>query len=172
MVTCSRVGARIDDELRIVFNPDFVKPAIIYARFGRIMPPIVSRKRLRTTLYDELDAVATPHSRKSGSVAPGTFQEESDSSLTSLSDEEFEPVASPKRQKVKPCSSNDSEDDKDDDDDDDIEFEDVAAPKQQAIDTPVASGDLELTLDKDTQFSANRNSLLTRHVAPLAQCNP
>ncbi|KAI9158236.1 DNA repair protein rhp42 [Paramyrothecium foliicola] len=67
---------------------------------------------------------------------------DSSSSLTSLSDEEFEDVPLAKRQKLEDSS-----------DDDDVEFEDVVAPVAPAPDVPVTSGDLELTLNRDTRIS-------------------
>lgn len=139
------------------------------------MPPLVPRKRLRqspapaskskakahatssappsskrkSTLYDDLDAAATPlSSRQSASFAPGFDLDDSESSLTSLSDEDFEDVPPAKRQKAQESG----------DDDDDIEFEDVAAPSEAAPDLPAVSGDLELTLIKDTRVSLT-NSL-------------
>lgn len=136
------------------------------------MPPHVPRKRLRQspapaskrksearapssskrkpTLYDDLDAAATPLcSQQSASIAPGFGLDDSSSSLSSLSDGEFEDVPPAKRQKAHESG---------DDDDDDVEFEDVAAPSQPAPDAPAASGDLELTLIKDNRVSLT-NSL-------------
>ncbi|XEV05726.1 hypothetical protein FSHL1_011013 [Fusarium sambucinum] len=129
------------------------------------MPPLVPRKRLRespppgqgrvtkaakekpdasrrkATLYDDLDASATPNSN---SILHGFDNDDDDgSSLTSLSDE-FEDVVPPK----KPKGSDD-----DSGDDDDIEFEDVEAPVAPLPDAPVTSGDLELTLTRDTRIS-------------------
>ena len=138
------------------------------------MPPIVPRKRLRespipeekskkgivvsgpasgsnrrkATLYDDLDATATPlSSKQSGSIAPGFDEDDSESSLTSLSDDDFEDVPVAKRQKAEGSC------DDDDDDDDDIEFEDVATPSAPSAVAPVVSGDLELTLHKDNRIS-------------------
>ena len=136
------------------------------------MPPYVPRKRMRdasppvdstakgkapaktaairtparkATLYDDLDASATPLSSKpSESLLHGLGSEDSDSGLTSLSDSDFEDVPLAKRQKLG---------DSDDDDDEEIEFEDVAAPTVSAVDAPVTSGDLELTLTKDARVS-------------------
>ncbi|PNY25280.1 DNA repair protein rhp42 [Tolypocladium capitatum] len=131
------------------------------------MPPHVTRKRLRdsptpdtkkgtnaatpasdsnrrkATLYDDLDAIATPlSSKQSGSIAPGFDEDGSESSLTSLPGDDFEDVPVAKRQKVEESG-----------DDDDIEFEDVAAPILPSTAAPVVSGDLELTLHKDTRIS-------------------
>ncbi|GKU17147.1 unnamed protein product [Fusarium langsethiae] len=129
------------------------------------MPPLVPRKRLRespppgqgrvkkaakeksdasrrkATLYDDLDASATPNSN---SVVHGFDNDDDDgSSLISLSDDEFEDVVPPK----KPEGNDDSGDDED------IEFEDVEAPVAPLPDAPVTSGDLELTLTRDTRIS-------------------
>ncbi|KAM5347953.1 hypothetical protein ACJ41O_007777 [Fusarium nematophilum] len=133
------------------------------------MPPVVPRKRLRespppgearpskstkgksgaarrrATLYDDLDATATPQSSKnSNSVLYGFDEDDGESSLTSLSDEAFEDVVPPK----------DLEDQgEDSEDDEDVEFEDVEAPAAPAPDAPAPSGDLELTLNRDPRIS-------------------
>lgn len=106
--------------------------------------PVSTAKRRKATLYDALDATATP---PASSLLDGLNQDEDDSSsLTSLSDEEFEDVQPPlKRQKA--------EDADDDDEDEDMEFEDVAAPEIPAADAPVTGGDLELTLHRDPRMS-------------------
>ncbi|CAM1511700.1 Fc.00g092130.m01.CDS01 [Cosmosporella sp. VM-42] len=134
------------------------------------MPPLVPRKRLRespppanrnskktargkavtaptaprkATLYDDLDASATPQSSKnSHSILHGLGDDDGESSLTSLSDEEFEDVLPPKHDKADEDSG-----------DDDIEFEDVEAPTVPLPDAPAPTGDLELTLIKDTRIS-------------------
>ncbi|KFA76015.1 hypothetical protein S40288_00399 [Stachybotrys chartarum IBT 40288] len=137
------------------------------------MPPLVPRKRLRAspepdqvetprqgtktqpkkpasasskrkvTLYDALDASATPPSKQAASILESLQDGGSDSSLSSLSDSDFEDVPIAKRPRVAESS----------DDDDDIQFEDVAAPKTAAVEQPMPSGDLELTLNKDTRIS-------------------
>lgn len=134
------------------------------------MPPLVPRKRLRddsptrtddqqqakkkpttttivprkATLYDDLDgSVASSSSKPKAPIF--IHGDDSDSSLTSLSDEEFEDVPLP----TKTRRANES----DSDDDDDIEFEDVEAPAAAAPDAPITSGDLELTLNRDTRIS-------------------
>lgn len=134
------------------------------------MPPVVPRKRLRqsplpgktkdsrqkketkstpdkarrkATLYDDLDASSTPQaSEPNTSLLQDLTGDDSSSSLTSLSDDAFEDVPLAKRQKVEESG-----------DDDDIEFEDVVAPSAPAPDVPVTSGDLELTLNRDTRIS-------------------
>ncbi|KAL6818201.1 hypothetical protein GGI42DRAFT_1739 [Trichoderma sp. SZMC 28013] len=136
------------------------------------MPPYVPRKRLRAsgpedtgtadksaseasprtgarkrTLYDDLDSSHTPGG--SDSLLQGLDgASDSDSPLSSLSDSDFEDVPLAKRQKTEDVGE-------DDDDDDDIEFEDVEAPPQFTFepDAPVPSGDLELTLNRDTRIS-------------------
>ncbi|KAK2605804.1 hypothetical protein QQS21_003758 [Conoideocrella luteorostrata] len=138
------------------------------------MPPHVPRKRLRgspgsdsgkaekidkdasslssnkrkPTLYDDLDATATPLSAQSaGSIFQTLDDDESSSSLTSLSDEDFEGVPQAKRLKVA------REVPENEDEDEDFEFEDVAAPAPFESNVPAVSGDLELTLNKDTRMS-------------------
>ncbi|KAK7429870.1 hypothetical protein QQZ08_003489 [Neonectria magnoliae] len=132
------------------------------------MPPLVPRKRLRespppretgptqssrgekantkrrkATLYDDLDATATAHSSKNPNSLFQEFgDEDDDSSLTSLSDDEFEDVALP-----------DQHNSEDFGDDEDIEFEDVETPAAPLPDAPALTGDLELTLIKDTRIS-------------------
>lgn len=133
------------------------------------MPPNVPRKRLRqsqspqrsakpavdkpaaprkATLYDDLDTASIP---KSSKQANPLFQvihgDDSDSSLTSLSDSDFEDVPLAKKQRVQ------GPDGDDEDEDDDVEFEDVQAPNEPVPDAPVTSGDLELTLNRDTRIS-------------------
>lgn len=131
------------------------------------MPPLVPRKRLREspppgeskakksgkvrngnqrrkpTLYDDLDATATPQSSKNNSGLHGFDDNDDDeSSLTSLSDDEFEDVIPPQQDKAEQST-----------DEDGIEFEDVEAPIAPVPDGPAPTGDLELTLIKDTRIS-------------------
>ncbi|KAL6886217.1 Rad4 domain-containing protein [Trichoderma longibrachiatum] len=139
------------------------------------MPPYVPRKRLRAsspeeagtpdksaseanskagaarkrTLYDDLDSSHTPGGSDSLLHDLGGSGD-SDSPLSSLSDSDFEDVPLAKRQKTDDA---DVEEDDDEDDDDDIEFEDVEAPTLFAPDAPAPSGDLELTLIRDTRIS-------------------
>lgn len=125
------------------------------------MPPLVPRKRLRETpppesdkkkpngasaverrkpaLFENLDVPTTNHL---SALLQGSDGEDSLSSLSSLSDDEFEDVPPPKRQK-----------NVESDDDEDLEFEDVEAPTAPAPDGPVPTGDLELTLHRDTRVS-------------------
>ncbi|KAK4134554.1 Rad4-domain-containing protein [Trichocladium antarcticum] len=139
------------------------------------MPPHVPRKRLRdhtppvepetkgrarakttpkstapprkATLFDDLDATSTPHSstRNASSVLQIDDSQDDESSLTSLSDADFEDVPAAKRQKVEASEE--------DEDDEDIEFEDVETPQLAFSDMPTPSGDLELTLIRDTRIS-------------------
>lgn len=137
------------------------------------MPPYVPRKRLRVstpenaatedktasgvkskassgrkrTLYDDLDSSHTPGG--SDSLPHGLGGDGSDSPLSSLSESDFEDVPIAKQLKTKDAGDADE----DDEDDDDIEFEDVEAPQQSTLDVPVPSGDLELTLIRDTRIS-------------------
>ncbi|KAK3307302.1 uncharacterized protein B0T15DRAFT_529854 [Chaetomium strumarium] len=137
------------------------------------MPPYVPRKRIRgdtppgrtespkaltapprkSTLFDDLDATLTPRSStKNGSSSLLIDDSEDDeSSLTSLSDADFEDVPAPKRQKVHESAT--GEEEEEDDDDDDVEFEDVETPSVAQPDLPTPSGDLELTLIRDTRIS-------------------
>lgn len=100
----------------------------------------------RRTLYDDLDSSHTPGG--SDSLLQGLGGDDSDSPLSSLSDSDFEDVPIAKKQMTE--GSGDADED---DEDDDIEFEDVEAPQQPTLDVPVPSGDLELTLIRDTRIS-------------------
>ncbi|TEA10559.1 DNA repair protein rhp42 [Colletotrichum sidae] len=136
------------------------------------MPPHVPRKRLREespvkpspkrqqvakgkgkpaaksiarkpNLYDDLDATATPESAKDGrSVLDTISDSDGDSSLTDLSDGDFEDVPLAGGQEAPEAQQQ-----SDDDDNDDIEFEDVPAPRTTLAVAPPTSGDLQLTLD-------------------------
>jgi xeroderma pigmentosum group C-complementing protein len=140
------------------------------------MPPYVPRKRLRdhtppaedepkgkqknpqqaltapprkSTLFDDLDASSTPRSstRNGSSTLQIDDSEDDASSLTSLSDADFEDVPAAKRQKVQPMVE------EEDEDEENIEFEDVETPQTPYSNVPVPSGDLELTLIRDTRIS-------------------
>lgn len=130
------------------------------------MPPNVPRKRLREdspersdhrptakkgksavaapprkpTLFDALDATASPKTTRKTRQQLVESSDDSSSSLTSLSDADFEDVPGVKEPATVPVA--------DDDEDDDVEFEDVAypttlAPKEA---TGLKDGALELTL--------------------------
>ncbi|PMD36052.1 Rad4-domain-containing protein [Hyaloscypha variabilis F] len=138
------------------------------------MPPFLPRKRLRSsspeagpshpapkskgkaksitttprkaTLFDDLDAGIGPkrlEGRGKALLEKLAASDDDDSSLSSLSDDEFEDVPSAKRQKTVEDS---------DDEDEDIEFEDVETNPVPAP-SGLPSGDLELTLTKDTRVS-------------------
>ncbi|KAI9903854.1 hypothetical protein N3K66_000383 [Trichothecium roseum] len=132
------------------------------------MPPVVPRKRLREasdsdspslqkdtkkaiqrkpTLYDDLDAATSSNpSNNSKPLLRGHGADDSESSLSSLSDSDFEDVPVPtKRQKVQDSGGDV------DDDDDSIEFEDVQAPPTNVSSAPVLTGDLQLNLSLDHQ---------------------
>ncbi|PQE19518.1 xeroderma pigmentosum group C-complementing protein [Rutstroemia sp. NJR-2017a WRK4] len=142
------------------------------------MPPFLPRKRLRSsspepepgpssnpggkrkkatpktttprkaTLFDDLDASASTSSRDPnyGKSILQKIQatEDDDSSLTSLSDDEFEDV---------PSANRPAEDNASDDEDEDMEFEDVETNVAPAASAYLPTGDLELTLTKETRIS-------------------
>ncbi|KAF4636606.1 hypothetical protein G7Y89_g1479 [Cudoniella acicularis] len=110
--------------------------------------PATSRAR-KPTLFDDLDA-GTGKKRTAAqnkSILEKLAVSEDESSLSSLSDGEFEDVPDAKRQKI----DNGSEDDEDEDED--IEFEDVETHAEPGPSGPPPSGDLELTLRKDPRVS-------------------
>ncbi|KAK3352700.1 Rad4 transglutaminase-like domain-containing protein [Lasiosphaeria hispida] len=104
----------------------------------------------KPTLFDDLDASSTPRSStRNGSTAHVIDDsQDDDSSLTSLSDAEFEDVPPPKRLKL----DTHPEEEDEDDEDEDIEFEDVEVP-QSAVPDAQVSGNLELTLTRDTRIN-------------------
>jgi xeroderma pigmentosum group C-complementing protein len=139
------------------------------------MPPFLPRKRLRSpspeagfsnplpkikgkgtsistpprkpTLFDDLDAGM--NSKSSAEHSKAVLEKlaasvDDESSLSSLSEEEFEDDPTAKRQKTNDTS---------DEEDEDIEFEDVDTNAAPALSGPPPSGDLELTLRKDTRVS-------------------
>lgn len=136
------------------------------------MPPYVPRKRLRedspdrssqtppnkkgkaavtapprkATLFDDLDTTVSP-TAKGGARQQLVESSDDTSSLTSLSDADFENVVPARRQKFSKEPADEDEHD-DEDEDEDVEFEDVSypttlAPKQAA---GLKDGALELTL--------------------------
>ncbi|KAK3898962.1 hypothetical protein C8A05DRAFT_37433 [Staphylotrichum tortipilum] len=113
---------------------------------GAVAPP------RKSTLFDDLDASSTPRSstRNDSSALQIGDSEDEESSLTSLSDADFEDVVVSKRRKVVKPSD---DDDDDDDEHGDVEFEDVETPQTAFTNVPVPSGDLELTLIRDTRIS-------------------
>jgi len=96
----------------------------------------------KPTLFDDLDAGTG--SKRSAEHKKAILEKlaasgDDESSLSSLSDEEFEDVPVAKRQKPN-----------EDSDDEDIEFEDVETNPVPRPVGPEPSGDLELTLTKET----------------------
>ncbi|KAK3389362.1 hypothetical protein B0H63DRAFT_506976 [Podospora didyma] len=149
------------------------------------MPPYVPRKRVRDqsplqtepstkdkgkakaqpiapprkpTLFDDLDAASTPplSSIKNGSaIQQIEDSQDDDSSLSSLSDADFEDPPPLKRQKLVTQADEELEDEDNDgdDDDDDVEFEDVLIPQNIIPNAPGPSGNLELILTRDTRIN-------------------
>ncbi|KAH6676576.1 putative DNA repair protein rhp42 [Halenospora varia] len=135
------------------------------------MPPFLPRKRLRSpspeagpskptpksksktpaqprkrTLFDDLDAGIGK--KRTAAQNKALLQKhaasDDDSSLSSLSDDDFEDVPNAKRQKIEDGSE---------DEDEDMEFEDVETNAVPEPSGPAPSGDLELTLTKDPRVS-------------------
>ncbi|KAK3938245.1 hypothetical protein QBC46DRAFT_390732 [Diplogelasinospora grovesii] len=109
----------------------------------------------KPTLFDDLDASSTPRSTpRNGSSSKRVIEDSEDdddeSSLTSMSDADFEDVL-PAAKRARHVKEDDSEEDED------IEFEDVHAPTPSTAaivpDMPMGGGDLELTLNRDTRIS-------------------
>jgi xeroderma pigmentosum group C-complementing protein len=112
---------------------------------GKAKP--ISTTPRKTTLFDDLDAGVGPKrsvERGKALLDKLAASEDDESSLSSLSEDEFEDVPNAKRQKM---------DEGADDDDEDIEFEDVDTNPVPALSGPPPSGDLELTLTRDTRVS-------------------
>ncbi|KAI0859500.1 Rad4 transglutaminase-like domain-containing protein [Xylaria cubensis] len=132
------------------------------------MPPHVPRKRLlspdgdrrktklettpvqnaparKSTLWDDLDSAHKKGSTEKTRAAIQQMHEDEDdsTSLSSLSDTQFEDVPVPKRQKTSHGADGS-------DDDEDMEFEDVPSHEQQNQPEPEL-GDLELTLYHDSR---------------------
>ena len=120
---------------------------------GLVVPP------RKPTLFDDLDASSTPHSStRNSNLLEVDDSQDDESSLTSLSDADFEDVEVPlaKRLKLGGATADEVEEDDygGDDDDEDIEFEDVEmVDPAVADDAPMPTGDLELTLIRDTRVS-------------------
>ncbi|KAF5872725.1 putative rad4 family protein [Botrytis fragariae] len=144
------------------------------------MPPFLPRKRLRSsspepdsqpgpskqqnkgkksksskatprkaTLFDDLDAGAkSPEDTKAILRKIQATDEDDESSLSSLSDDEFEDVPNTNRQ-----PNDDATEDEDEDEDEDIEFEDVDTNITDKPSANIPTGDLELTLTKETRIS-------------------
>ncbi|KAL2070510.1 hypothetical protein VTL71DRAFT_13536 [Oculimacula yallundae] len=113
---------------------------------GKARVPTSTTPR-KPTLFDDLDA-GTGSKRsaehKKALLDKLAASDDDESSLSSLSEEEFEDVPSAKRQKTNEDT---------DDEDEDIEFEDVETNPVPRSAGPEPSGDLELTLTKDNRVS-------------------
>ncbi|KAG7116584.1 DNA repair protein rhp42 like [Verticillium longisporum] len=118
------------------------------AKTAAAPPPSSPGRKRKATLYDDLDASAASVAKSSKTFLESLDDSEDGSSLSDLSDGDFEDVPIAKRH-VTVGSGDDDEDE----DDDDIEFEDVPAPRTSMLDTSVGTGDLELTLHRDTRIS-------------------
>ncbi|KAI1468858.1 Rad4-domain-containing protein [Daldinia caldariorum] len=109
--------------------------------------PVASVPPRKNTLFDDLDSSSKKGSaEKTKSVVQQMHEDDDDSddsSLTSLSDADFEDVPAAKRQKV----NHDSEESEDED----MEFEDVPSHEVQQQD-PDLGGDLELTLHRENEI--------------------
>ncbi|KAI1656783.1 Rad4-domain-containing protein [Daldinia decipiens] len=109
--------------------------------------PIASVLPRKNTLFDDLDSSAKKASaEKTNSVIQQMHEDDDDSddsSLTSLSDADFEDVPATKRQKVNH--------DLEESEDEDMEFEDVPSHENQQQD-PYLGGDLELTLNRENEL--------------------
>ena len=106
------------------------------------MPSFLNSRK--PTLFDDVDAgMAKKRTAEDREAALEKLAIDNDdsSSLSSLSEDEFEDVPSAKRQKVE------------EDSDEDVEFEDVPAHSVPVPSGPSPSGDLELTLRRDTRIS-------------------
>ncbi|EDN99238.1 hypothetical protein SS1G_14098 [Sclerotinia sclerotiorum 1980 UF-70] len=138
------------------------------------MPPFLPRKRLRSsspesgpskqqnlrgkkskslkptprkaTLFDDLDAGAKTLEDTKAILQKiqATDDDDDESSLSSLSDDEFEDV---------PNTNRGPRDDATDEEDEDVEFEDVDTNIINKPSANIPTGDLELTLTKDTRIS-------------------
>ncbi|KAF7947950.1 hypothetical protein EAE96_009020 [Botrytis aclada] len=144
------------------------------------MPPFLPRKRLRSsspesdsqpgpskqrnhgqksksskatprkaTLFDDLDAGAkSPEDTKAILRKIQATDQNDESSLSSLSDDEFEDVPNTNRQ-----HNDDATDNEDEEEDEDIEFEDIDTNIADKPSANISTGDLELTLTKETRIS-------------------
>ncbi|KAI0555289.1 Rad4 transglutaminase-like domain-containing protein [Xylaria curta] len=107
--------------------------------------PVQNAPARKSTLWDDLDSTSKKGSAEKTRAAIQQMHEDEDdsTSLSSLSDTQFEDVPAPKRQKT-------SHDVDGSDDDEDMEFEDVPSHEQQDQPEP-EMGDLELTLYQDNR---------------------
>jgi xeroderma pigmentosum group C-complementing protein len=132
----------------------------------------------KPTLFDDLDATSTP---RSAAQRKGILDDSEDdsSSLTSLSDGDFEDVPAVKRRKPDSSPSKadvQRSDEEDDDDDDELEFEDVHNYHMDVSNAPGPSGDLQLTLITDNRvdltnpFARKGPSKLERKLRVSTHC--
>ncbi len=107
--------------------------------------PVTNAPARKSTLWYDLDSASKRGSTEKTRVAIQQMQEDEDdsTSLSSLSDTQFEDVPAPKRQKT-------SHDAHDSDDEEGVEFEDVPSHEPQNQPNPEL-GDLELTLYQDNR---------------------
>ncbi|KAI0817716.1 Rad4 transglutaminase-like domain-containing protein [Xylaria sp. FL0064] len=107
--------------------------------------PVTNSPARKPTLWDDLDSTSKRGSaEKTRAALQQMLEDEDDStSLSSLSDTQFEDVPAPKRQKT-------AHDADESDDDEDLEFEDVPSHEPQYQPDPEL-GDLELTLYQDNR---------------------
>ncbi|CRK00043.1 hypothetical protein BN1723_008733 [Verticillium longisporum] len=105
------------------------------AKTAAAPPPSSPGRKRKATLYDDLDASAASVAKSSKTFLESLDDSEDGSSLSDLSDGDFEDVPIAKRH-VTVGSGDDDEDE----DDDDIEFEDVPAPRTSMLDTSVGTG--------------------------------
>ncbi|KAJ2973534.1 hypothetical protein NUW58_g8913 [Xylaria curta] len=115
------------------------------AKTSKESTPSANPSIRKSTLWDDLDSASKKGSAEKTRAAIQQMQEDEDdsTSLSSLSDTQFEDVPAAKRQKT-------SHDAEGSDDDEDLEFEDVPSHEQQNQPEPEL-GDLELTLYQDNR---------------------
>lgn len=122
---------------------------------GKATPAIASTPP-KATLFDDLDAGTK--SRRSAERRKAVLHKlaasdgDGESSLSELSEPEFEDVPLAKRQRRKEGDEVEVEDE-DEDEDEDMEFEDVETNPAPRPSGPEPSGDLELVLRKDERVS-------------------
>ncbi|KAI0397781.1 Rad4-domain-containing protein [Xylariaceae sp. FL0594] len=114
----------------------------------------------KSTLWDEQDSASKKGSAEKTRAALQQMHQDGDdsSSLSSLSDAEFEDVPAAKRQKTDGSGGDDGGGNDDDDDDDDVEFEDVPSYERQEQ-SGQETGDLDLTLYHDTRVFPSASEL-------------
>ncbi|KAI0103648.1 Rad4 transglutaminase-like domain-containing protein [Nemania sp. FL0031] len=114
--------------------------------------PVAKASPRKSTLWDDLDSASQGGSAEKTRAAIQQMHEDDDdsTSLSSLSDTQFEDVPAAKRQKTTHnAGANDSDDS---DDEEDMEFEDVPSHEQQnQLEPELEQGDLELTLYQDNR---------------------